>query len=127
MGHEASGCIASLGRVAPCPEAVGSVPSDFLAFHMKVLKIFSVASDFFNVMTALLLTLFLVVFVRLKFLWRDTMLSIGHLMVTGHAIVEQFVTSLETNLRQWLALHEKRDPITVLWVHWSSQGHNLEC
>ncbi|OGL87526.1 hypothetical protein A3I40_04315 [Candidatus Uhrbacteria bacterium RIFCSPLOWO2_02_FULL_48_12] len=127
MGHEAGGCLAQVGRVAPCPESGGSSPADFLTFHLEVLKIFSVAPDFLNVIAALLLMLILVALRRLKFLRRGIMLSVGHLMAAGYTSIEQFVTPLETNLRQWLAMHEKRDPITVLWAPWSSQGYNLEC
>src|SRR3989338_7591327 len=109
MGHETAGCVASVGLVTPCPEAGGSSPADFLTFHLDVLKIFSMAPDFLNVITATLLMLVMMALVRLKFLWRDTMLSIGRLMAAGYANVEQSVTPLEADLRQWLALHEKCD------------------
>ena len=115
-GHEVGGCVASVGRVAPCPEEAGSVPADFLSFHLEVLKIFAASPDFLSVITALLLMLVLVALVRLKFLWCGSILSIGRLMAAGYTNVEQSVTPLEANLRQWLALHEKRDPVAALWV-----------
>lgn len=118
-GHEAGGCVASLGRVAPCPEAAGSIPTDFIAFHLEVLKVFSAAPDFVKVMTALLFLLVLVVLGRLKFFWRDKVPSVNYSTMVRYADHES-ITPLEINLRQWLALHEKRDPIAALRVHWSS-------
>jgi len=103
-------------HVAGHEEEAGSVPADFLSFHLEVLKIFAASPDFLSVITALLLMLVLVALVRLKFLWRGSILSIGRLMAAGYTNVEQSVTPLEANLRQWLALHEKRDPVAALWV-----------
>ena len=118
MGHEVGGCIASLGRVAPCPEAASSVPSNFLTFHLEILKIFSVTSDFVKIM-ALLFIVFTILALRLfKPLWPGgSSLSSINSVVCRHLRVGEFFTSREKCLRRWLAIHEKRDPDSALWAH----------
>lgn len=113
MSHETGGCIASMGRVAPCPETAGSIPTDFLAFHLEVLKVFFVSSDFVRIVSALLLILVLTAFQRLKFLWRAAIVSVGRLAAREYDNLSKSVTPLQINLRQWLGRHEKRDPIDL--------------